>query len=401
MRDHWRDEGHRREDSEFRGRHRERSSDRPKSSATLKKRERSVDVEVKIKGRATLEEAHNLSSRKHDKVQDREHSSRPLQQPNRSPRSRRHREGSYERYQEFSGGRHRNLSHNRKNIRKHTHDQERSRSRSPRRTATSSYRERQRSLDLFHSHQHIDTRTRHREHRISRLSSPHRTDYHSLPHDGDGGDLYGPSSGRPRHRSPVGRVYRGDYGRERRSPAPRSARHRGTHQPFEEEDLFLNYKPGTRRHSPDPIRQSRALSRGGQEKSSHRRRSLSRLRERSERPAKRLRSSRSPLETDKSGRDCKMQSTHRIQVLDSTSHPQSPPRPIPGYDANSQPSSAFNMHGANRPDRLQLNTQHPHSASPQWTPTSSHHGSPQSASPYGHGRGGWVGQPQQYQGQQG
>ncbi|KAI4186403.1 MAG: hypothetical protein L6R41_003521 [Letrouitia leprolyta] len=62
MRDHWRDEGHRREDSEFRGRHRERSSDRPKSSATLKKRERSVDVEVKIKGRATLEEAHNLSS---------------------------------------------------------------------------------------------------------------------------------------------------------------------------------------------------------------------------------------------------------------------------------------------------------------------------------------------------
>ncbi|KAL8999063.1 MAG: hypothetical protein Q9188_005974 [Gyalolechia gomerana] len=62
MRDHWRDEGHRREDSVYRGRHRERSSDRRKSSATLKKRERSIDVEVKIKGRATAEEAHNISS---------------------------------------------------------------------------------------------------------------------------------------------------------------------------------------------------------------------------------------------------------------------------------------------------------------------------------------------------
>ncbi|KAL8720813.1 MAG: hypothetical protein Q9225_002367 [Loekoesia sp. 1 TL-2023] len=50
MRDHWRDEGHRREDSVYRGRQRERSSDRRKPPAALKKRERSIDVEVKIKG---------------------------------------------------------------------------------------------------------------------------------------------------------------------------------------------------------------------------------------------------------------------------------------------------------------------------------------------------------------
>ncbi|KAI4203557.1 MAG: hypothetical protein LQ350_001747 [Teloschistes chrysophthalmus] len=58
-------------------------------------------------------------------------------------------------------------------------------------------------------------------------------------------------------------------------------------------------------------------------------------------------------------------------------------------------------HGPSRPGPLQLNTQHPHSTSPQWTPTSSHHGSPHSASPYSHGRGGWPGQPQQYHGQPG
>lgn len=405
MRDHWRDEGHRREDSVYRGRHRERSSDRRKSSATLKKRERSIDVEVKIKGRATAEEAHNISSRKPDKDQGRELSSYPEQRPSRSPRGRRLREGSYGRYKGSSRDRHRDPSRNRKVAGKRADNRKRSRSRSPRRAAALSYRERQRSPDLFysrHTNQHVDTRTRHREHQHSRLSSPRRADYHSLPHEDNaslGGDFYVPSTGRPRHRSPVGKGYRGEYSHERRSPVPRSARTKGSHRPFEEEDLFHNYIPGTRERSPGPTRQSRALSRGRQQKSSHRRRSRSR--EGSERPTKRLRSSRSPLEADKPRGNRRMQSTHRIQVLDSTSRPQSPPRPIPSYDANNQPSGVFPMHGANRPGRLQLNTQQSHATSPQWTPTSSHHGSPQSASPYSHGRGGWVGQPQQYQGQPG
>ncbi|KAI4171685.1 MAG: hypothetical protein LQ343_004078 [Gyalolechia ehrenbergii] len=167
MRDHWRDEGHRREDSVYRGRHRERSSDRRKSSATLKKRERSIDVEVKIKGRATAEEAHNISSRKPDKDQGRELSSYPEQRPSRSPRGRRLREGSYGRYKGSSRDRHRDPSRNRKVAGKRADNRKRSRSRSPRRAAALSYRERQRSPDLFysrHTNQHVDTRTRHRYH---------------------------------------------------------------------------------------------------------------------------------------------------------------------------------------------------------------------------------------------
>ena len=46
-----------------------------------------------------------------------------------------------------------------------------------------------------------------------------------------------------------------------------------------------------------------------------------------------------------------------------------------------------------------VDTRHSYSASPQWTPVSSHQGSPHSASPYSQGHPGWGGQQQQYQGQ--
>ena len=46
-----------------------------------------------------------------------------------------------------------------------------------------------------------------------------------------------------------------------------------------------------------------------------------------------------------------------------------------------------------------VDTRHPYSASPQWTPVSSQQGSPHSASPYSQGHPGWGGQQQQYQGQ--
>ena len=48
-----------------------------------------------------------------------------------------------------------------------------------------------------------------------------------------------------------------------------------------------------------------------------------------------------------------------------------------------------------------LDTRHPYSASPQWTPVSSHQASPHSASPYSQGLPGWVGQQQQSQAQPG
>ena len=113
----------------------------------------------------------------------------------------------------------------------------------------------------------------------------------------------------------------------------------------------------------------------------------------------------------------KMQSSTRpIQsILVDGSRPPSPPRPIPSFDSVPQNSvaisEAFPLHGmraseihgmpgTHRPNRPpNLNTQHAYSTSPQWTPTSSHHGSPHSGSPYSQARGGWSGQQQQFQGQ--
>ena len=116
------------------------------------------------------------------------------------------------------------------------------------------------------------------------------------------------------------------------------------------------------------------------------------------------------------GARTKMQpSTRPIQsILDDGTRQPSPPRRIPSYDSSQQNPAlisqqfplhgmkASDVHGANRGNRPpQLNTQHSYNTSPQWTPTSSHHGSPHSASPYGQSRGGWGNQSHQYQGQSG
>lgn len=117
-------------------------------------------------------------------------------------------------------------------------------------------------------------------------------------------------------------------------------------------------------------------------------------------------------------RDDNMRSTQPIQsILEDDSRQPSPPRPIPSFDAD-HPSSmdedshmrqAFPMHGmkatdmqsAPRPRRPNIDTRQSFSTSPQYmTPNSSHHGSPQSGSPFGN-RGGWGGQQQHYQNQHG
>ena len=90
---------------------------------------------------------------------------------------------------------------------------------------------------------------------------------------------------------------------------------------------------------------------------------------------------------------------------------QSSPRPIPTFDASNQHRTAP-LHGshphhgmkAHNPGNAHRHARPPHvdtrvpfSPSQQWTPTSSHHGSPHSASPYGQAREGWGGPSQQYQ----
>ncbi|KAI9880932.1 MAG: kinase subunit of RNA polymerase II carboxy-terminal domain kinase I [Pleopsidium flavum] len=114
-----------------------------------------------------------------------------------------------------------------------------------------------------------------------------------------------------------------------------------------------------------------------------------------------------------------MQSTKPIQsILEQESRPPSPPRPIPSFDADNPGSvnddthmrEAFPMHGMKatdmqstpRPPRPNIDTRQSFSTSPQYiTPNSSHHGSPQSGSPFGNNRGGWGGQQQPFHGQHG
>lgn len=406
MRDHWRDEGHRKEDTIYRGRQRERSIDHRSLPEAAKQRERSIDVEVKIKGRASIGEAHRHPTPKHERDKARKPSPDTERRSGRSPHRQRQREGSYEHRWEVDEDRHRDRSHQRKSRRPHSDERRRSRSRSPHRVAATSYRDRQRSPISYHPRRtapDLDTKRRYPGSHHSRPSSPSRAEYYSNRREGKpplAGDTYIPSARRLRSRSPRTKDYKEPSKYDRRSPAPRDNHLKGSHRPRREHDLFDDYRPRTREYSRDSIRQPRTSSRGRYREVAHPRGSSTTLREISQRPAKRRRSSRSPRERDSSRRDHSMQSTHRIQVLDSTSRPQSPPRPIPSFDANGQPPGPYPMH-ASRPSRLQLNTQHPHSASPQWTPVSSHHGSPQSASPYGHGRGGWTGQPQQYHGQPG
>ena len=113
----------------------------------------------------------------------------------------------------------------------------------------------------------------------------------------------------------------------------------------------------------------------------------------------------------------KMQSSTRpIQsILDEQPRQPSPPRPIPSFDdanaaGNQHLNQSFPLHGMksgelpshnHRRIPPHIDTRQSYGTSPQYvTPTSSHHGSPQSGSPYSHGRGGWGGQ-QHYHGQSG
>ena len=131
----------------------------------------------------------------------------------------------------------------------------------------------------------------------------------------------------------------------------------------------------------------------------------------------RRRSPRSHVEGEgaRGGRTKMQSSTRPLQnSVNNASRPSSPPRPIPSYEATPHSSTmmseafplhgmkASDVHGAHRSTRPpHLNTQPSYSTSPQWTPTSSHHNSPHSGSPFSQGRGGWGGQQQQYHGQSG
>lgn len=217
---------------------------------------------------------------------------------------------------------------------------------------------------------------------------------------------HSPSLPRRRSRSPT---------RRSRQAEDESHRHQHTRRlsPRRVSPRRIRGSPSPLRYRESRLRVSPSFKHRTSDK--ERRRSNSRLGTKTKRSNRSDHYSRSPEQTEGKGR--KMQSTRPIQSIldDEIARPPSPPRPIPSFDdsngaGDSHLGQAFPMHGMkavdihpnNRRVPPHIDTRQPFAPSPQYmTPTSSHHGSPQSGSPYSHGRGGWVGQQQHFHGQPG
>ena len=213
-------------------------------------------------------------------------------------------------------------------------------------------------------------------------------------------DEYRPLSVRRRSRSRSPSISRRLVRRER-SPLPVVTK--STRGPSRKE--WRDFEADPKRRAPHSRRPSQSRSPVGR----RRKRSPLPTPEQWKHTNKRQKRSRSPYDRARIRVQAeKMQSSTRpIQsILDDDSRPPSPPRRMSNYGPEGQlPPNAFPMHSmhggdhSRRPPPPHVDTRHQYNSSPQWTPVSSHHGSPQSASPFGHQRGGWGGQTPQYHGQ--
>ena len=270
---------------------------------------------------------------------------------------------------------------------------------------------------------------RHRSHHYS-PTSPRRDHYASSRQQGDpqsdwySRESYPSYSRRGRSRSPVTLDhYRPDNTR-RPSPSSHSYR-RHHHDEHRYRDSRRTSPSRLRDHSTEPKsrrRDSRGVSPEKPSKSSRRsekqkQRTLRHLRAKNRANDFLRQLSVSPQRRSSRADEQRMQqSTRPIQsILDEPSHHQisrgqsrnaSPPRPIPSFDdsaggPDSHIREQFPLHGMKatdvhpnhrRPGPAHIDTRQQYATSPQYmTPTSSHHGSPHSGSPYNQGRGGWPG----------
>jgi len=280
------------------------------------------------------------------------------------------------------------------------------------------------------SHRSDRPTSRHRARAYSPRRSPgrkHRSRRHNdhtpSPERSNFGS-YVPSSYHRRSRSPARRKVRSPLSR-RLSPYPhRTEKYRYEASPQPRSDGRRS-SPGRHCHSsrvqsqqPSPLR--RASPDKSRISAVPRRHSPFPSQRKHHLPRHSRQSSRSPSSGRASSqKGDEMRSTRPIQsILEDDSRPPSPPRPIPSFDADNSGSAnddthmreAFPMHGmkANdmqstpRPRRPNIDTRQSYATSPQYmTPNSSHHGSPQSGSPFGTSRGGWGPQQQHFHGQHG
>ena len=403
-------------------------SERRSGFADRSKSQRSADLGVKLRGRGTVNRASQSPAeadypgergRLHRKVYKKSgHSPQREYNRERPPKQ------SDQRGDESPGPRHRYRGESRiSSVRR------RSPSNSPYRGVSSDKFARKRSVSPGRSVRHVRrdrsaSRNRARDYSTSRGSKAEHHSYHhhdkSYPTSTLARDAYFSSAKRPHVRSPAPDRKHKSASTHRELLSGREISQSDTkpHGKFHHRST----RDWTREERETPASKYRRKS-PSQDRSPSRYQDTRRRRRehRSLSPAesgRKRKHYRSPVESDRPpSRRSKMQSSTRpIQsILDEGSRQPSPPRPIPTFDSDSHDSGVgggrenFSMHGMKgnevhgsmRSGRSQhIDTRQPYSASPQWTPTSSHHGSPQSGSPFSHGRGAWSGPSQHFHGQQ-
>lgn len=392
---------------------------------------RETDVGLKIKGRAAADSAPESpseikrSERDNALVKDRARGSSrspPKRRPKDEELGQRPRESSGHRYPERPRYRDEGGQAGRRR---------RTRSRSPQRELLGVREERRRPRSPIHSGRTDTFRpsSRRRERAISPPRS-NRGDHYSSTYTelsgaaGRFGDSYVPGP-RPRSRSPPPAFLNTRHPSPHKRPRSRDRPPRSRRASPEHPRPKRRPSPsrGSAKESESTVSRYRPLPRSGnsprrhKESSQNRNQSPSPSRGESRTLGRRRRSPQSPVEREgaRGGRTKMQSSTRPIQnTINDGSRPPSPPRPIPSFEPvphhPAMISEAFplhgmkasDVHGTHRPSHPpHLNTQQPYSTSPQWTPTSSHHNSPHSGSPFSQGRGGWGGQQQQYHGQPG
>ena len=402
-------------------REREPSDHRTRSPIRTRRREGSSDVGLKIKGRAT----ENHGRRGTSKHRERSRSpARPTQRvSSRSPRRRPIGEGS-KRTRELSEERHIKRSR-RRDSSPPSSSRRRPRSISPHRRPSHSEYERRRRRSP--SPQYTDRGVISSDRRPERLDSPlkssrrvqihHTRDRVSDPSERSGGDSYVPTSRRDRARSPESREKYRPTPPRRHSPSPPRPSRRDQHNTKNQEPRRLSHdrhrKPSPehkiRKHrsrETSPSKGAGEISRSSKRPEKTRSRTLNHSTTKPEEYYK-SRQSSPHSRRDRNEGTTMQPSTRPIQsILEDQPRQPSPPRPIPSFDdstgsADAHIREAFPMHGMKSNDMHSnhrrgpghIDTRQPYATSPQFmTPTSSHHGSPQSGSPYSHGRGGWGGQ---------
>ena len=387
-----------------------------------------TDVGLKIKGRAGVDSAPGSPSKSKRFQRDNPFGRDRSRGSSRSPPRRRPREGELiQRPRESSVDRF--LERPRRRDEGSEFDRRRrTRSRSPQRESFDFREERRRPRSPILSGR-TDT-FRPNSGRRERATSPprsNRSDHYSSTYTDLGGavgrygDSYIPGS-RLRSRSPPPSFSNSRTTSPHKRPRSRERPPRSRRTSPERSRPKRRSSPerGSKKESDSTASSYRAVLRTGNsprrrtDLSRYQRDSQVRSRGRSRNPGQRRRSPRS-REGARERRTKMQSSTRPLQnSVNNGSRPSSPPRPIPSYEATPHSSAmmseafplhgmkASDVHGAHRPTRPpHLNTQPSYSTSPQWTPTSSHHNSPHSGSPFSQGRGGWGGQQQQYHGQPG